>query len=153
MEYYDFTVDGARAGYFEVEERPGELYMNARLSLGGERQENPFWLRHASGIPAQVKVRDSDWRAVPEGTFPTCAYPLVLRSGLTRYNAFVEGTGAIEEREMRSEAGLMKEYAGATAVRSFGLDGDRITYVCWGGTAESRLVRSRAEALEGTVFE
>ncbi len=153
MEYFDFTVDGARVGYFEVEERPGELYMNARMSLGGERQENPFWLRHTSGRPTHVKVRDSDWRDVPDGTFPTCAYPLVLGSGLARYRAFVESTGEVEERELRPEAGLIVEYAGATAVRGFGMEGNRITYVRWGGTAESRLVGSRAEAVEGTVFE
>jgi hypothetical protein len=153
VDYYDFTVDGARVGYFEVEERPGELYLNARLSLGGVPHENPFWLRHARGIPTQVKVRDSGWRDVPVGTFPTSAYPLVIRSGLARYRAFVEGTGAIEEREMRSEAGLIKEHVGETVVRSFGLDGSRITYVCWGGTAESRLVGSRAEAVAGTAFE
>jgi hypothetical protein len=152
MQYYDFTIDGARVGYFEIEEGPGELYMNARMRLADGVHENPFWLRHVGGRPMHVKARGSEWRDVPAGTFPTCAYPLVLRAGLRSYRAFVETTGALEDRVLRSEDGREVEYAGDVAVRSFVVHGDEIVYIGWGGTSESRLVGSRAEAVKGTGF-
>lgn len=153
MQHYDFTIDGERVGYFEIEERPGELYMNARMLIDGEQQENPFWVRHVDGWPTQVKAGASKWHSVPSRTFPTCAYPLVLRSGLRRYRALIEGTGEVEDREIRNEDGLLVEYSGDRIVRKFGLHGGRIVYICWGGTAESRLADSKAEAVRATTFE
>lgn len=153
MQYYDFTIDGNRVGYFEIEEGPGELYMNARLFIEGAQHENPFWLRHTNGRPKQVKMRESVWYPVPDDTYPTCAYPLVLRGGLARYRACIEGTWELEDRELRSEDAIFVDRSGQRVMRKFALQGDQIVYICWGGTAESRVVDSRAEAVRGTVFD
>jgi hypothetical protein len=153
MQYYDFTIDGDRVGYFEIEQRPGVLYMNARFLIEGEKRENPFWIRHVDERPREVKAGESKWQRVPDGTYPTSAYPFVLRAGLSRYRAFVEGTGHFEDRELRSEGGLLVEYSGERVTRKFGMQGDLITYICWGGSAESRLVDSKSEAVRGTVFD
>jgi hypothetical protein len=153
MRYYDFMIDGVKVGYFEIEETAGEFYMNARMLLDDGVQENPFWLRHAGGRPTQVRARGSDWLIVPDGTYPTCAFPLVLRARLRAYRAFIEPTGVLEDRVVRSEAGREVEVVGGAVVRVFGVRGDDIEYIGWGGTAESRLVGSRAEAVMGTVFE
>lgn len=153
MQYYDFTIDGDRVGYFEIEERPGVLYLNARMLIEGEKQENPFWVRHVDERPIDVRVGGSQWHRVPRGSYPTAAYPFVLRRGISRYTAFIEGSLELEERELRSEAGLVVERSRERIVRRFGVRGQLITYICWGGTAESRLVGARSEAVRGTAFE
>lgn len=153
MDYYDFALDGNRIGYFEIEERPGELYMNARLFINGVRHENPFWVRHVDGRPTEVKMGGSDWRQVPGGAFPTSAYPLLLQAGPGPFKALIEGIGEVEDRELRLEGGLFVEYAGERVTRKFRMQGTVIDYICWGGPAESRLVGSKAEAVRGTVFD
>lgn len=153
LQYYTFTLDGKPMGYFEIDERRAEIYMNARICIDGERQENPFTVRVAGGQPTHVRLGDTEWKPVPGGTYPTCAYLLVLRSGLPRYRAFIEGTGEIEDREIRSEDGLLVEYANGAFVRRFRMQGELVDYICWGGTAESQLVGSRSAAVRGTVFE
>jgi peroxiredoxin len=152
LRYYDFAIDGARVGYVEVDEREDELYTNARMLVGGEPRENPFWLRHEAGRPTRVKMGGSPWSDVPEGAFPTCAYPLVLRSGRSRYRAFIEGTGEIEDRDLHRDGGRVVESRQGTVVRTFGLDGDRVVSISWGEATESRLVGSRSEAVRGTAF-
>lgn len=153
VQHYTFTIDGKRVGYFEIAENADGIFMNAYIAVGGERQANAFSLRLHNGQPAKVKMDDGPWQAVPEGTWPTSGYPLIVRAGLSRYRAFVEGNGKIEERTVHAEDGLLVEYADGNIIRKFALDGDRIVYICWGGTAESRLVASRADAVRGTVYE
>lgn len=150
---YDFCIEGARAGYFEVDEREGELYMNARMIVDGEARENPFWLRHEGGRPTRVKMGGSPWRDVPDGVYPTCAYPLVLRSGRPRYRALDEGTGRLEDRDLRREGGRVVESHQGRILRTFDVEDDQIVAISWGEATTSRLVGSRAEAVRGTAFE
>lgn len=133
--------------------------MNAHTSVGAGKQENPFSLRLNNGQATDVKMGDGPWQPVPVGTWPTSAYPLVLRAGLSRYRAFVEGSGKVEERSFRQEngllrgkAGLLVEYANGNVTRKVGIKDDRIVYICWGGTAESRLVGSKREAVHGVAI-
>lgn len=153
VQYYNFTIDGKPVGYFEIDERPDEISMNARMVIGSKRQENPFTVRLKGGQPTLVRLGEAEWQPVPDGTYPTCAYSIVLRSGLPRYRAFIEGTGEIENREIRSEGGLLVEHANGKVARKFQMQAGRIMYICWGETAESRLVGSKSEAVRGTAFE
>lgn len=153
IQYYTFTIDGQRVGYFEVDERPERIYMNAKMVVGGARQENPFTLQLEDGRATHVRLGDGDWQRVPERAYPTSAYLLVLRAGLPRYRAFIEGTGEIEDRTIRSEEGLLVEYANARIVRKFQIERGQVVYISWGGTAESHLVGSKKEAVWGTVYE
>ena len=153
MRYYDFTIDGERVGYYEIDERPGLLYANARMLIDGAAQQRAFWVRHADGRPTEVRVGGSGWQRVPSGAFPTSAYPLVLRRALDRYRAFVEGTGALDEREIRNEDGVVVERSSDRVTRTFIVRAGVVVAISWGGGAESRLVSSWEEATRGTAFE
>ncbi len=153
MRYYDFSIDGRRVGYVEVEETLDQIYMNARMVLEGERHENPFWIRILAGRPTEVRRGEREWQAVPVGTYPTSAYLLVLRAGLSKYRAFDEGSAMVEDREMRNEDDLLVEYVGTKVCRAFRIEDGDVVYISWGGAAESRLCASRTEAVRGTPFE
>jgi hypothetical protein len=153
MRYYDFTMNGERVGYYEVDERPGVLHANARMRIDGGTVERAFWVRHVDGLPTEVKVGDSCWQRVPRGAFPTSAYPLVLRRGMTRYRALVEGTGEIDERELRREGGLVVEWSRGRVMRTFEVRDGQVVAISWGGAAESRLVASKEDATRGTAFD
>jgi len=153
MRYFDFTIDGKRVGYYEIDERPGLLYANARLLVEGEVREHPFWVRHVDERPTEVRVGAASWQPVPADAYPTSAYPFVVRRGLERYRALVEGTLELDERELRSEDGLIVERSGGRVTRAFDVRAGVIVRIDWGGGAESRLVASFEEATRGTAFE
>ncbi len=153
MRYFDFTIDGERVGYYEIDERPGLLYANARLLVEGEQREHPFWVRHVDERPTEVRLGAANWQPVPPGAYPTSAYPFVVRRGLERYRALVEGTLELDERELSSEDGLVVERSGGRMTRAFGVRAGVVVSIAWGGGAESRLVASLEEATRGTVFE
>lgn len=167
IQYYNFTIDGLPVGYFVMEEsagaftrehweiggQPTRLRMTAYIAIAGQREENEFTLRFDGERPTQVRVGDGQWQPVPEGAYPTSAYESVLRAGLTEYEAYVEGTGDVETRRIVQDGDEFVEFVDGAEGRKFRIDGDDIVYICWGDTAESRLVASKAEAVRGTVYE
>jgi hypothetical protein len=153
MDYYDFRIDGEPVGYFEVEEAGGNLYMNAAMIIDGRRHDNPFWVALEHGRPVRYRAGTMEWQKVPDGCYPSSAYPIVLRQRLSRYRSIDEGSGKIHDVEVQYEGDMAVETVDDAPIRRFRVRQGQVIWIWWGGQAESVLKANRAEAVAGTELE
>jgi hypothetical protein len=153
VDYYDFTLQGDPAGFFEVSQSEQEIYMNARFVVDGRLQENPFWVTLEDGRPVRCRTGDQPWREVPDGTYPASAYPLVLEQRLPGYHSLDEAGGGVQQVELQYDGDVVTELVDGTVRRQFRLQNGAVVWISWGGGAESRLKSSYAEAVAGTAFQ
>jgi hypothetical protein len=152
VQYYDFTIDGVPVGYFEVSVTSTQIYMNARFVAGEDCRDNPFWVSIADGRPVRCKAGETDWRVVPEDSYPSSAFPLVVRKRLTQYRCFDEASGRLKDVQVTyTEDDVVEEVDGVPR-RRFRVQGDDIVWIWWGGTAQSELKPSLREAVAGTPY-
>lgn len=140
MKHYDFRISGAVVGTFELSEKPGWIHQTASFTFDGREQVNAFAVRLDHTRPIAVRRPDGEWLDVDPDVYPSAAWPLVLRKGLSEYERLDEGTGKVSRCELRIEDGLHVEYVAGETDRKFRLEDGQVTYISWGGTAESFLL-------------
>lgn len=142
VRHFDFRLGGDPVGHvLEIEQADAFLAV-ARFVLDGQVVANRYRVELADGRPVRCRHGDDAWREVPAGVFPTCTYPLVLRSGLTTWRALDEGSGAITNRRFTVRDGWTVEVddAEGTVLRRFRVEDDEVVAIDWGGDASSDLL-------------
>lgn len=150
MNYYDFRINGQPAGYFECSESEEEIYQSAVLSIDGKTERNTFRVALHHGRPTKFKIGDGRWYDVPEGTYPSSTYPLLLREGVEHYLSLDEGSGEVSDVELHYDGDTVTELVDGVVRRRFRTRNGVVVWISWGGTAESTLKNSKAEAFTGS---
>jgi hypothetical protein len=160
--FYDFTIDGAPSGYFEISDDGAALAMNAVFVYGGKTIENPFGVTYERG-PDGLKIigfragtgpyLSPEELALPKDHYPSCAYPLLLgrvkRSW--EYVCVSEKDGTPEGRRVLTREGtVIRETLNGSIARQFTMEGDVPVAIHWGGPARSTLKRTRDAAVAGS---
>lgn len=157
MNYYTFEIDDKKVGYFEYEDKDGVLYQNARIMMGGEKLENPFWVKHHGCDIVAYKCGDGDYVELPvnDNAVPSAALMLfawhMAESEKWRFPLINEGTGAvIGEASFVCEGEKVQVLMDGKPINYFIIHDDRIIEFGWGGTVRSRYMPTREEAVSGT---
>lgn len=160
MHYYTFEIDGKKVGYYEEKDDKGVFYSNARMEIGGEVMENPFWIKHENGQVLAYKFGESDFIEFKQesNVFPSSSIPLLLaslKSGeVFTYRSFHEGAGKVEgAATLTKTENKIEEMVNGSLTRYFIMENGKVLTYCWGGTAFSHKVSTKEEALIGTVWE
>ncbi len=160
MEYFSFEIDGKKVGYYVQQDLNGTFFCNAWMEMGGERFENPFWVRHQDGKILAYKFGDGEYIdfKYAEGVYPTSAfYLLVIWMGEKqefRYKVLNEGQGKITGEALLKREGMrVQEFIGDQPGRYLILKQGKVQEFGWGGSATSIRVASEEEARKDTPFE
>ena len=146
MKHYDFRLNGRVVGTFELSEKPGWIHQTAAFTANGVEQVNRYAVRLDQQVPLSARGSGGEWWDVPQGAYPSGAWPLVLRLGLREFLQLDEGSGEVRPAELRLEDGLLVEYVAGKPNRKFLVAEDgRVSYIHWGGDAESFLLEPNEE--------
>ena len=146
MKHYDFRLNGQVVGTFELSEKPGWIHQTATFIVDGVEQVNRYAVRLDQQVPLSARGSGGEWWEVPTGAYPSAAWPLVLRLGLREFPQLDEGSGEVRPAELHLEAGLLVEYVAGKPNRKFQVAEDgRVSYIHWGGDAESFLLEPDEE--------
>lgn len=148
MKHYDFRLNGAVVGTFELSEKPGWIHQNATFTSDGRQQANTFAVRLDHTRPIAVRGTDGTWLDVDPGVYPSAAWPLVLRRGLREYDRLDESTGQVMRCCVKLEDGLHVEYVDGVPDRKFRIEDGLVTYISWGPAAESYLLQDGSETAQ-----
>lgn len=150
MDYYNFRINGEPVGYFECLESDGEIYQSAVLSIDGQIERNTFHVALHYGRPSKFRIGDGRWYSVPEGTWPSSAFQLLLREGVEHYLSLDEGSGEVSDVELHYDGEVVTELSDGEVRRRFRIRDGKVIWISWGGTAESTLKRTKADAVAGS---
>ena len=150
MDYYDFRIRGEPVGYFECSESDDEIYQSAVLAIDGRIERNTFRVALQHGRPSKFRIGDGRWYSVPEGTWPSCTYPILLREGIEHFFSLDEGSGEVSDVELHYDGEVVTELSDGEVRRRFRLRDGKVVRISWGGTAESALKRTKADAVAGS---
>ena len=163
MDYYSFEIDGKKCGYYQTENKNGIISMNAFFEMDKEEFENPFSVKYVGEKIIEYKFGDSEkWETLetfPPNTFPSSAFDLLvgrLKDGQSLiYDKLSEGDKKITKNvKLIRKGGQVVEIIEGKVTRYAVLgDNDKIIEYGWGGTAKSKLVLSRDEAIKDTNFK
>jgi hypothetical protein len=145
---YDFRIGDRDAGTFVVTDDGAELRQRVSfLTDEGDRYENAYAVRYASDRVLAFSVGNGDWvdcAGLPPDHAPTCAYPLLIRRGVTRYVAIDEESGARTPRDLEHLSDRVVERQNGAQVRAFDLRDGVIVRIDWGGAIST--LRSSTES-------
>jgi hypothetical protein len=134
---YDFQIAGRPVGIYVLEDDGSELPQQVDFKTpDGERYQNEHLVRYRRGRPVAYRVGTSDWvdcSIAPSSHWPTAAYPLLLRAGVTEYVAIDEGTGQVTPRTLEYTEERVLEREGDRVVRTFEMRGEDVVRIDWGG--------------------
>jgi len=156
--YYDFSFGDKNAGYFEVRQSSGKIYMNAKFEMGGELLVNPFEITYEGEKVLAVRAGDGEWldfSKFPANHYPTSAYPLLLPRVKDElgYISVEEGSGRIIGEILLKRVGdTIHESKDGKTIRKFRMKDGVAVEIDWGGPV-SHLKSSLEEAVKGSPLE
>jgi hypothetical protein len=140
---YDFRIGERLAGSYILEDDGSELRQYTTFETDdGARYENRHEVRYRGNRALAYRTGDGAWVDIsssPADHFPTAAFPLVIRSGLSAYVAIDEESGATSQRTMERAGGRLVEREGERVARQFEEQSGRITWIDWGGATSTWL--------------
>jgi hypothetical protein len=147
--YYDFRIGSRTAGSFVNEDDGTELRQSVRFETdAGERYENRHAVRYAGKRALAYRVADGDWvdcSGMPDDHYPTAAYPLLVRHGVTSYMAIDEGTGEATPRTLEWSGDQIVEREAGRTTRTFEVRNGAIVRIDWGGATSTLLEDAGAD--------
>lgn len=169
--YFTFEIDGVRVGFYEEHDAPAAseiratpegqgarvLRMSAWIALGGTEHVNRFAVRYVGNEVLAYLTPAGAWVSVAEGTYPSAALSVLARRMQDgddfSYLQIDEGLGrVVAHATLRRQGDTVVETVDDEPRRRVVLSGGRVVAYGWGGSALSRRVPSRADAVRGTVF-
>lgn len=175
--YFTFEIDGARVGFYEEHDEsvPAEdraiprdqearvLRMCAWISLDGAQHLNRFAIRYVGDEIVAYLDATGTWVSLGPGAaasataYPSAALPILarrMRHGETfSYWQIDESLGRVVAlATLRRDGNTVVETVDDEPRRSVVLRGRSVVAYGWGGSALSRRVASRSEAVRGTAF-
>lgn len=141
---YDFRIGERLAGTFVLEDDGTQLRQYTTFETDdGEQYESRHEVQYRATRVVAYRTGGGDWvdiASLPPDHFPTAAFPLVVRHGLTSYEAIDEETGETSHRVVEREGSLIIERDGERVVtRRFEERFGRITWIDWGGATSTLL--------------
>ena len=163
MDYYSFEIDGKKCGYFQIENKGGIIASNAFIEMDNEKFENPFWVKYVGEKIIEYKFGDSEkWESLesfPANTYPSSALELLvgrLKDGESlTYDMLSEGDKKVKKDVKLIRKGAQVDEIIEGKIKRYVVLGDKgkIIEYGWGGTAKSKLVSNREEAVQDTNFK
>jgi hypothetical protein len=130
-------------GSFVIEDDGAELRQAVSFETdAGERYENRHAVRYAGKRVLAYRVGEGDWvdcSSLPADHYPTAAYPLLVRHGLTAYMAVDEDTGEAMPRTLEWLGAQIVERETDRTTRTFEVDDGTIVRIDWGGATSTLL--------------